>query len=86
MLVSNVAATMSLAGAQDKIGFRFDAKAKRLSDSVGRSPTTHILKPDTRQARYAPSAINEYACMKLARALKLQVRMAAARAGSGVRH
>lgn len=73
LLVSNAAATMSLAGAQDKIGLRFDAKAQRLSDSVGQSPTTHILKPDTRQARYAPSAINEYACMKLARALKLPV-------------
>ncbi len=73
LLVSNVNATMSLAGAQDKIGLRFDKKSKRLSDSVGHSPTTHILKPDTRQRRYQPSAINEYACMKLARALKLPV-------------
>ena len=73
LLVSNVNATMSLAGAQDKIGLRFDKKTKRLSDSVGHSPTTHILKPDTRQLRYQPSAINEYACMKLASALKLPV-------------
>ncbi len=73
LLVSNVHATMSLAGAQDKIGLRFDRKTRRLSDSVGQSPTTHILKPDSRQARYRPSAINEYACMKLARALKLPV-------------
>jgi serine/threonine-protein kinase HipA len=73
LLVSNVHATMSLAGAQDKIGLRFDKKTRKLSDSVGHSPTTHILKPDTRQARYQPSAINEYACMKLARALKLSV-------------
>ena len=73
LLVSNVNATMSLAGAQDKLGLRFDKKTKRLSDSVGHSPTTHILKPDTRQLRYQPSAINEYACMKLARALKLPV-------------
>ena len=73
LLVSNIHATMSLAGAQDKIGLRFDKKSKRLSDSVGHSPTTHILKPDTRQPRYQPSAINEYACMKLARALKLPV-------------
>lgn len=73
LLISNVNATMSLAGAQDKIGLRFDKKTKRLSDSVGHSPTTHILKPDTRQPRYQPSAINEYACMKLARALKLPV-------------
>lgn len=73
LLVSNVQATMSLAGAQDKLGLRFDKKTRRLSDSVGHSPTTHILKPDTRQPRYQPSAINEYACMKLARALKLPV-------------
>lgn len=73
LLLSNAHATMSLPGAQDKIGLRFDRKTKRLSDSVGQSPTTHILKPDTRQARYQPSAINEYACMKLARALKLPV-------------
>ena len=73
LLVSNVNATMSLAGAQDKIGLRFDKKTKRLSDSVGHSPTTHVLKPDTRQLRYQPSAINEYACMKLASALKLPV-------------
>ncbi|MGM9425869.1 HipA domain-containing protein [Hydrogenophaga sp. MI9] len=73
LLVSNDQATMSLAGAQDKIGLRFDKKSKKLSDSVGHSPTTHILKPDSRQPRYQPSAINEYACMKLARALKLPV-------------
>ena len=73
LLVSNDRATMSLAGAQDKIGLRFDSKTRLLSDSVGQSPTTHILKPDTRQLRYQPSAINEYACMKLARALKLPV-------------
>lgn len=73
LLVSNKQATMSLAGAQDKMGLRFDAKRKALSESVGTAPTTHILKPDTRQARYWPSAINEYACMTLARALKLPV-------------
>ena len=73
LLVSNTQATMSLAGAQDKVGLCFDKKSKRLSDSVGHSPTTHILKPDTRQPRYQPSAINEYACMTLARALKLPV-------------
>ena len=73
LLVSNVNASMSLPGAQDKIGLRFDSSAQLLSDSVGHSPTTHILKPDTRQLRYQPSAINEYACMKLARVLKLPV-------------
>ena len=73
LLVSNTAATMSLAGAQDKIPVLFDPKTRRLSDSLGDAPTTHILKPDTRQACYQPSAINEYACMQLARALKLPV-------------
>ena len=73
LLVSNDQTTMSLAGAQEKMGLRWDAKRGTLSESVGISPTTHILKPDTRQPRYQPSAINEYACMKLARALKLPV-------------
>lgn len=73
LLLSNVQSGMSLAGAQDKIPVRFDPKTRSLSDSLGDAPTTHILKPDTRQARYQPSAINEYACMQLARALKLPV-------------
>lgn len=73
LLVSNAQATMSLAGAQDKMGLRWDARRQALSESIGTARTTHILKPDTRQARYRPSAINEYACMTLARALKLPV-------------
>ncbi len=73
LLVSNEHTTMSLAGAQEKMGVRFDARRGLLSESVGSSPSTHILKPDTRQTRYQPSAINEYACMTLARALKLPV-------------
>lgn len=73
LLVSNAQATMSLAGAQDKMGLRWDARRQALSESIGTAPTTHILKPDTRQTRYRPSAINEYACMTLARALKLPV-------------
>lgn len=73
LLVSNNQATMSLAGAQEKMGVRFDARTQQLSESVGNSPTTHILKPNTRQPRYQPSAVNEYACMLLAKALKLPV-------------
>ena len=73
LLISNEHTTMSLAGAQEKMGLRYDAKTHELSESVGTSPTTHILKPDSRQERYRPSAINEYACMLLARALKLPV-------------
>lgn len=73
LLVSNDQTTMSLAGAQEKMGVQFVPKSRRLLESIGRSLSTHILKPDTRQVRYQPSAINEYACMKLARALKLPV-------------
>lgn len=77
LLLSNESSTMSLAGAQEKMGLRFHAASKKslafFLESVGPSPTTHILKPDTRQPRYQPSAINEYACMKLARVLKLPV-------------
>jgi len=72
-LVSNRQGSMSLAGAQDKLGLRFDGKTGKFRDCVGKSPSTHIAKPDTRQLRYQPSAINEYACMKLAAALKLPV-------------
>jgi serine/threonine-protein kinase HipA len=73
LMLSNEQATMSLAGAQDKMGVRFDSNTHVLSESIGTSPTTHILKPDTRQTKYLPSAINEFACMKLAKALKLPV-------------
>lgn len=73
LLTANEQTTMSLAGAQDKIGLRYDSKTGKISDSVGQSPTTHIFKPDTRLKAFQPSAINEYACMLLARALKLPV-------------
>ena len=73
LLISNQQSTMSLAGAQDKLGIRLDEKSGKLYDSVGRSLSTHIAKPDTRQAKYQPSAINEYASMKLAKELKLPV-------------
>jgi serine/threonine-protein kinase HipA len=66
-------ARMSLAGAQDKVGVQFDSTTNTLfAPSLG-LPSTHILKPDSRQPRYQPSAINEYACMKLASAMKLPV-------------
>ena len=35
LLVSNDKATMSLAGAQEKVGLRFDAKRGTLTESVG---------------------------------------------------
>lgn len=73
LLTSNVQTRMSLAGAQDKVGLRYDDKRDLFYDSVGGSPTTHIVKPDSRLARYRPSAINEYLCMKLAHAMHIPV-------------
>jgi serine/threonine-protein kinase HipA len=78
LLLSNQLHTsMSIAGAQPKMGLRYVAHkgkhTEQFFESVGATPSTHILKPDSLQPRYQPSAINEYACMKLARALKLPV-------------
>lgn len=73
LLTSNAQTRMSLAGAQDKVGLRYDVKRDLLYDSVGGTPTTHIAKPDARQEKYQPSAINEYLCMKLAHEMKLRV-------------
>lgn len=73
LLLSNSQSSMSLPGAQDKLGLRYDKRRGLLYDSVGSAPTTHIAKPDSRLERYQPSAINEYLCMKLAEAIKLPV-------------
>lgn len=73
LLTSNDQSSMSLPGAQDKIGLRYDSLRDALYDSVGGTPTTHIAKPDTRLLQYQPSAINEYLCMRLAAAIKLPV-------------
>jgi serine/threonine-protein kinase HipA len=73
LLTSNEQTRMSLAGAQDKVGLRYDGKRDLVYDSVGGSPTTHIAKPDSRVEKYQPSAINEYLCMRLAREMQLTV-------------
>lgn len=73
LLISNEQTRMSLAGAQDKVGLRYDGKRDLLYDSVGGSPTTHIAKPDSRLEKFQPSAINEYLCMKLAHEMQLAV-------------
>ena len=73
LLLANPQSSMSLPGAQDKMGLRYDARRAQLYDSVGSSPTTHIVKPDSRLSHFAPSAVNEYLCMKLARAIQLPV-------------
>ncbi len=72
-LSSNPRAGMSLAGAQDKLGLRYDPSSGELYDTVGTSPSTHIAKPDTRNHHFAPSALNEYLIMRLAQELKLPV-------------
>jgi serine/threonine-protein kinase HipA len=73
LLTSNVQTRMSLAGAQDKVGLRYDDQRGVLYDSVAGAPTTHIAKPDSRLQRYQPSAINEFLCMKLAQDMRLPV-------------
>ena len=73
LLTSNDQSSMSLPGAQDKLGLRYDARRNRLYDSVASTPTTHIAKPDTRLVKFQPSAINEYLCMRLAATIGLPV-------------
>lgn len=73
LLTSNAQSSMSLPGAQDKLGLRYDPLRDQLYDTVGSTPTTHIAKPDTRLLNYQPSAINEFLCMRLADAIKLPV-------------
>jgi serine/threonine-protein kinase HipA len=73
LLTSNEQTRMSLAGAQDKLGLRYDQHRGQLFDSIQGAPSTHIAKPDSRMVKYQPSAINEYLCMKLAAAMQLNV-------------
>lgn len=73
LLLSNSHSRLSLAGAQDKLGVRYDERRGFIYDPLGKSPSTHIAKPDTQSKRYQPSAINEYLCMKLAQVMKLPV-------------
>jgi len=73
LLTSNDQSSMSLPGAQDKLGLRYDWRRDLLYDSVAITPTTHIAKPDTRLVMFQPSAINEYLCMRLAAIIKLPV-------------
>ncbi len=69
----------SLAGAQAKYSARYDKKLHVLRESLKGSPTTHILKPDIQRETekgkklFEHSTINEFACMKLAKALGLLV-------------
>jgi len=60
---------MSLAGAQHKLLVNWDGT--QLSEPLGMTPSTHILKPEHLSADYPHSVINEYAMMKLAARLGL---------------
>lgn len=51
----------SLAGAQPKTAFFFDAKKKRWGVPGGRTPTTHILKPAT--GEFEGLTQNEHFCL-----------------------
>jgi serine/threonine-protein kinase HipA len=57
----------SLAGAQPKTALFFDGQ--RWGVTSGKTPTTHILKPTTRE--YQGHAENEHLCLRLAAALGL---------------
>jgi serine/threonine-protein kinase HipA len=62
---------MSAAGAQNKLLVVYRDGA--LYEPVGSEPSTHILKPNNTHADYPSSVINEYAVMRLAEAMHLEV-------------
>ena len=62
---------MSLAGAQHKLPVVLDAG--QLFEPLPGTASTHILKPDHLDPAYPASVINEFFCMRLARAMGLSV-------------
>lgn len=68
-LVGEHGVSMSLAGVQEKLPVFVDDRGK-ISIPVDGSPSTHILKPDTK--RLAGSVENEAFCLALARACGLE--------------
>ncbi len=75
MPVVPIAATgpkrMAIAGAQQKLLVRWDGQT--LTEPVGGAPSTHILKPEATSKDYPHSVINEYAMMRLAGKLGMEV-------------
>jgi serine/threonine-protein kinase HipA len=59
----------SLAGAQSKTAFYFDAERGRWGVPYGRTPTTHILKPASND--FDGFAANEHFCLTLVRGMGL---------------
>lgn len=70
-LVEGALKRMSLAGAQHKLAVVL--QDGQLFEPSGRTPSTHILKPDHPHPSYAHSVINEWFVMTLARRLGLTV-------------
>jgi serine/threonine-protein kinase HipA len=68
-LVGEHGVSMSLAGVQEKLPVFVDEKGK-ISIPVDGTPSTHIIKPDTK--RLAGSVENEAFCLTLARACGLE--------------
>ena len=66
---------MSAAGAQPKllVAMHGEPPACELFEPEGSEPSMQLLKPDSRAAGYPHSAINEFFCMRLARAVELPV-------------
>lgn len=62
---------MSAAGAQHKL--LVIVQDGQLREPVGGQASTHILKPDNRQAEYPATAVNEYLVMRLAARVGLDV-------------
>lgn len=70
-LTQGSAKRMSLAGVQHKLAVV--VSGNDILEPIGRTPSTHILKPNHSDSDYPHSVINEYLVMKLARALRLDV-------------
>ena len=70
-LVKGALKRMSLAGAQHKLAVVL--QDGQLFEPSGRTPSTHILKPDHPHPSYAHSVINEWFVMMLARRLGMAV-------------
>ena len=74
-LTADAPKRMSAAGAQPKllVTMRGEPPGCELFEPEGNEPSMHLLKPDSRTTGYPHAAINEFFCMRLARAMGLPV-------------
>lgn len=63
---------LSIAGYQDKLAIYLDQQQHMYLPERGAS-STHIIKPENANKEFAYMPANEYFCMRLAKALKIQV-------------